>query len=117
MNKNNSLDDLLAAFKLDESLADDDYDDEYDDDADDYDGYDTNAEMIGAIMDMMIERTAGLVADQVMDRMDDIVDEYEDYEVPRNWRDYALEFIEDHGLLAEFRSYCEEENEDSSSLF
>ncbi len=124
MNNDKNFDDLLDAFNLDKGI-DEDNDDFYDDDEDDDDYNDndlfdfggsgdnvfTRAGMVGVLFDMMAER----IADETSDRIAELLgldDTGEAYDVPEKWYKYALDFIEDKGLLREFRSYCEEMSED-----
>ena len=125
MNNDKNFDDLLDAFNLDKG-SDEDNDDFYDDDEDDDDDYNDNdlfdfggsgdnvftrAGMVGVLFDMMAER----IADETSDRIAELLgldDTGEAYDVPEKWYKYALDFIEDKGLLREFRSYCEEMSED-----
>ena len=125
MNNDKNFDDLLDAFNLDKGI-DEDNDDFYDDDEDDDDDYNDNdlfdfggsgdnvftrAGMVGVLFDMMAER----IADETSDRIAELLgldDTGEAYDVPEKWYKYALDFIEDKGLLREFRSYCEEVSED-----
>ena len=125
MNNDKNFDDLLDAFNLDKGI-DEDNDDFYDDAADDDDDYNDNdlfdfggsgdnvftrAGMVGVLFDMMAER----IADETSDRIAELLgldDTGEAYDVPEKWYKYALDFIEDKGLLREFRSYCEEMSED-----
>ena len=125
MNNDKNFDDLLDAFNLDKGI-DEDNDDFYDDDEDDDDDYNDNdlfdfggsgdnvftrAGMVGVLFDMMAER----IADETSDRIAELLgldDTGEAYDVPEKWYKYALDFIEDKGLLREFRSYCEEMSED-----
>ena len=63
----------------------------------------------------MIEIVSDRIAVKVADKLASVEYLKDEFDLPDDWEEYALRFIEEKGLMAEFQDFareCEEEDED-----